>query len=267
MKPFLKWAGGKTKLLPEIIARLPANFSRLQYHEPFLGGGSVFLGLAPTTTAWLCDANEQLINVYRVVRDAPEQLVAMLEPYESAHSEDLYYGTRRCFNEAPDRGKLGPGTLPSIRQAARFIYLNKAGFNGLYRESRSGAFNTPWGHRATFVTPELEILSASKALQYAQLAAIPFEGRSPPGHGSFIYADPPYDGTFTAYRGEGFDTGKQARLAGYLRHQHNLGGVFMTSNSDTQYVRNLYAGFNIHEVTSRRGMTRTSVDELLITNY
>ena len=258
-KPFLKWAGGKTKLLPEIVARLPPNFSRLQYHEPFLGGGSVFFGLQPKTSAWLSDANVRLIDTYRVVRDQPESLIDVLQLYEEEHSEDTFYNARRLFNEAEEHEQLF--------QAARFIYLNKAGFNGLYRESKSGAFNTPWGHRPTFTTPVAEIREASKALQYAQLAALPFDRRSPAGEGSFVYADPPYDGTFTAYRGEGFDTGAQARLAGFMRSQHNLGGLFMTSNSDTQYVRNLYAGFYIHEVTSRRGMSRTSVDELLITNY
>lgn len=260
-KPFLKWAGGKTKLLPEIRARLPEDFHDLTYHEPFLGGGSVFLGLEPKS-AVLSDVNLGLINVYRHVRDSAAELLRCLHAHEDWHRADPkfhYAGVRGRYNLEPKSG---------VSQASRFIYLNRTCFNGLYRENAKGEFNVPIG---SYVSPTVcdtnTILAASAALQGVDLLHGSFDLGPPPGYGHFVYADPPYHETFTKYTKVGFYSGRQWDLAGWLNSHHNAGGLFMASNSDTPFIRELYGRFNVQVVSSSRGMDRKRVGELLITNY
>jgi DNA adenine methylase len=196
-RPFLKWAGGKRQLLPELLARLPAAFaesfgsgsplSGCRYHEPFVGGGALFFALSGRGTiapgsARLSDINPELINAYQVVRDRVETLIDLLEVFRN--EEDFFYevrGQKTC-------------TLNPIQRAARLIYLNKTCFNGLFRENRRGHFNVPYGHYATaHFCAANELRAASRALRGVTIEVSPFESlaeRTRPG--DFVYCDPPY---------------------------------------------------------------------------
>jgi DNA adenine methylase len=191
--PILKWAGGKTRLAGQISAFFPDKFDR--YVEPFLGGAAIFLTLSPGTKSLLSDANDELINLYRVVRDRPERLIDKLEEYRERYSEEFYYFLRN--------------TVPKgvVAQAARTIFLNKTCFNGLYRLNKQGVFNVSFGHRRK--CPELynrdNIIEVSRRLGSVELKVSDFEDiMERTGDGDLVYCDPPYvpissTATFTKY--------------------------------------------------------------------
>ncbi|MHB1846549.1 MAG: DNA adenine methylase, partial [Deltaproteobacteria bacterium] len=182
--PFLKWAGGKRQLLPELLGRLPARISGV-YREPFLGGGALFFALAAEgriRRAVLCDVNAHLIETYESVRDQTRSLLLALS--EHRNDREHYYRVR-----AQD-----PAMLSKVERAARFIYLNRCGFNGLYRVNSRGGFNVPFGR---YVNPKIcnpEALgAAARALQLAELRVGDFEtALAGAKRGDFVYFDPPY---------------------------------------------------------------------------
>lgn len=272
MKPFLKWAGGKTQLLPELMKRVPAKFGT--YYEPFLGGGAMFFALQPKR-AVLSDVNRRLIRTYRGVRDSVEVVVGMLQAYEDLHSEEFYYKMRSRDVDSNDS---------DAGLAAWMIYLNKTGFNGLYRVNKSGKFNVPWGKHEKFV-PDVENLRAcSAALKNKQLLYCPFEFVFNPTaakvlcpvSGDLVYMDPPYvpvskTASFTAYTASGFDGIDQDRVVTVARNLKARGVHIILSNSGTEGVAQLYAeGFEVEEVAARRsinskGSARGPVKEYIIT--
>ena len=266
-KPFVKWCGGKRRLMPELLKHCPDTINH--YVEPFLGGGALFWELQrkhPAMTAQLSDLNGELVSAYRAIRSCPKLVIDELLFHESKHHEDHFFSVRA----------LVPSDFLSHKIAARFIYLNKAGFNGLYRVNQRGEFNVPFGKNPKpKILDEPNILACSAALKNARIDWEPFQkGFDDFPADTFIYLDPPYDGTFTAYQSEGFRDHDQVRVRDYALKLVNLGHKVMISNSDTALIRGLYSPeeFTIHEVTVNRSVsaksaTRGPVKELLITTY
>jgi DNA adenine methylase len=236
-----------------------------RYHEPFVGGGAMFFAVAPRR-AVLSDANGELIHCWRQVRD---DVHAVLD----ALSEHVYDRARFEAVRA-----LDPVRLPAAERAARFIYLNKTCFNGLWRVNRAGRFNVPFGRykNPTFHDPGL-LLRASRALRDVQIHRAPFEialQRAAPG--DFVYLDPPYDpvsqtASFTSYTRDAFTWADQERLAAECASLDRRGVRFLLSNSATPRIRALYRAFEQRLVRAPRhisckGGGRGHVDELLVFN-
>ena len=267
--PFVKWAGGKTQLLEEILARLPEKIGT--YHEPFVGGGAVFFrlkALGRIKKAVLSDANVDLVTSYLALRDAPEAVLTELEVLAGRTSEEDFYEIR-----AQD-----PDGMTAAQRTARLIYLNKTGFNGLYRVNRKGLFNVPYGR---YPNPKIvdreNLLRVHKALAGARLEQTGFVAvlkRARPG--DFVYFDPPYQpvsktSSFTAYAKGGFGEVEQRHLAGVVEELSRKGVDVLLSNSDTALARELYEGkgYEVDRVSARRAINskgggRGAVQELLV---
>ena len=253
-RPFLKWAGGKGRIVTELEARAPREFGA--YFEPFVGSGAFFLALRATgrvSKACLADVNPALIDTWAVVRDQVEPLIRALRRHAARHDRDYFYQQR-----GRDPARLGP-----VGRAARLIYLNRTCFNGLYRENRAGQFNVPYGR---YVRPRIcdpdNLRAVSAALHGVRLACEPFEavlGRARPG--DFVYFDPPYQprsptASFTAYARSGFGERDQRRLADLVLELQRQGVAVLLSNSDTPLTRALYAGFRTDTIQVRRSINR-----------
>jgi DNA adenine methylase len=268
VKPFVKTAGGKTKLLPVILEQLPEIRNR--YFEPFVGGGAVFGTIKKHDHSYLSDNNEELINAYRVITETPHDLIAHLKEHAKKHSKDHYYQVRAREETAP------------IARAARYIYLNKTCFNGLHRVNAAGKFNVPMGDYKNPVICDAEtILEWHRALNHwlpVTLAHEDFESSmTKANRNDFIYADPPYlprstTASFTAYTKETFSLADHERLASALARASRRGAKFMCSQGDSPAIRALYKNFHIESVSVRhcvgaKAKSRGEVGELLITNY
>lgn len=272
VKPILKWVGGKTQLLSELYSLLP-NEKITTYCEPFLGGGAMLFNIQPNI-AYVNDSNTELINVYNTIKLYPEELILELNKYDN--TSDFYYKIRSLDRE-PDKFM----NLSSIQRAARFIYLNKTCFNGLYRENSKGQFNVPYGN---YKNPNfINMIGIHNMSQYFNTANIHFTScdfsqilNIIPSE-SFVYIDPPYDpisetSNFTNYTSKSFTKIDQVRLRDCCDNLTKRGIKFMLSNSDTNFIRYLYINYNITEVLARRnincnGNKRNSIKELVIRNY
>nr|VFK53692.1 MAG: DNA adenine methylase (dam) [Candidatus Kentron sp. TC] len=267
VSPFVKWAGGKRYLIPEIIARLPSSFGT--YHEPFVGGGAVFFALVDKIDkAVLSDTNTELMLAYEVIRDDPEALMEQLDTHKKAHDrEGYYYRVREQRNVA-----WGGGFADKLASAARFIYLNKTGYNGLYRVNSRGEFNVPEGrYKDPAIYNRENILAISEALEKATLETRDFADIDPEP-GDFIYCDPPYDDTFNSYAVGGFGEAGQRRLKACMDRWRDKGCHVLLSNSDTDFIRDLYADYRIVEVEVPRYINskadgRNETTELLVMSY
>jgi DNA adenine methylase len=267
-RPFLKWAGGKAGLAEELLRRAPAAFG--SYFEPFVGSGALFFRLLRRGlpgSAHLSDANAELVDAYLAVRDHLEPLVGLLERYP--HSAEFYYALR-----AQD-----PAALDLPARAARTIYLNKTGYNGLYRVNRRGQFNVPFGRYESPRYCDTENLRAvSAALRGIDIRCAPFESvleRAVPG--DLVYFDPPYaplsaTACFTAYQAGGFSAADQARLRDVCAELARRGVHVMLSNSDTELVHALYGAppFRLDRVQAGRAINsnaarRGRITELIVT--
>lgn len=264
MKPILKWAGGKAALLGEIQSRMPERFGT--YYEPFFGGGAVFFG-TDFENAVINDKNTELINCYIQVRDHCEELIPMLDELQENHSEEKYYELRSVFNLRKTSGEL------DVYDAALMMYLNKAGFNGMYRENKNGFFNIPSGHRKHVKLYEADNLrEVAKKLKNVTILNGDFEAAIENAkEGDFVYFDSPYDDTFSDYQKGGFPREEHIRLAELCKKLTEQNVYFLLSSSDSEFIRELYSGFNVStvEVTRMirfRGNT-TVVNELFICNY
>ena len=271
VKPFLKWAGGKRSLLPEILARMPDEHFDL-YLEPFLGGGALFLELyrqGRIKKAVLNDRNPELINTWKMVRDEPDRVIEVFGQWSP--TESCYYEVRA----------IDESGLSAIERAARVIWLNRHCFNGLYRLNRSGRFNVPFGKYKRVPTIDHENLFAvSEALQCATLYQLDFSGvLAMAGEGSFVYCDPPYwpvstTASFTAYDGQTFTAMDQHRLATAFGELGRRGAIGLLSNSWTEETVELYQshGLVVDQVFCRRSINRDAskrgpVPEVMVTNY
>lgn len=257
LKPPFKWKGGKQRLLPQLIPFFPAN---VQYYvEPFLGGGAI-RGYFENVPARLSDTNPEVMNTWRMIRDKPVELHQVLEKYTQQHSEQFYAQIRAK--------KYSP--FETLNRAARFLYLNKTCFNGIYRENSKGEFNVPKGDNDHPTWDLQHINTWSGVLQRDTLWCQDFERIDLEGilPGAFFYFDPPYYGT-SGYE-KSFTWKDHIRLGKLFRRLTDLGIPAMLSNSDTEHTRTLFRKFNVHSVY-RNGTIgvgeRTDVKEILVINY
>jgi len=258
-RPFVKWAGGKRQLLPQLLSHVPEKFGR--YFEPFVGGGALFFALRPPS-AVLTDVNERLIRTYRGVRNDVDGVIRRLEEFR--HEESFYYQQR-------DRD-IDAGTDADV--AAWFIYLNKVGFNGLYRVNRNNRFNVPFGrHKNPTICDEATLRACSAALQKAHLEKTDFaDAVADAVEGDLVYFDPPYvplsdTANFTKYTSGGFGTDDQERLRDLALSLKQRGVHVILSNSSA--ARDLYEGFTTTEVSATRLVNskvtgRGAITELVI---
>lgn len=270
IQPFLKWAGGKRQLLPQIRPLMPAAFRR--YYEPFLGGGAVLFDLQPAQ-AVVNDFNSELINCYQVVRDELPALIAELEQYRN--EKDFFYRLR-----ALDRQDAFQELSP-VKRAARIIYLNKTCFNGLFRVNSKGYFNVPFGSYRNPRLLDMPLLRSVSA--YLNRGSVTFlngdyeEALATCEAGDFVYLDPPYDplsatASFTSYSTAPFGKEAQCRLRDVFSRLTEAGSKVMLSNSATDFIKALYADFKVMTVSCGRninsvGSKRSRIEELLILNY
>jgi len=265
--PVVKWVGGKTRLLPELLARIPAKFGR--YYEPFAGGAALFFRLAPER-AVLADSNADLIGLYTALRTDVTAVIRRLQHHRSEHDERHYYAMRERWN---DRDV----SWPAADRAAAFIYLNKTCFNGLWRVNRSGDFNVPIGRYADPpICVPAALHAAAAVLDRTDLRCGDYQTAvADAERGDFLYFDPPYDpvtptANFTSYTAGVFGADEQRALADSARKLVARGCKVMLSNSDTPFMRSIYRGFKIERVKCARAINsdasrRGDVDELLIT--
>ncbi|MBD5265350.1 MAG: DNA adenine methylase [Bacteroides sp.] len=291
-KPFLKWAGGKTQLLPTIDSFLPESFRKeknITYIEPFVGGGAMLFFMLQRypniTRAIINDINPHLIKTYRIIRDNPESLIASLKDIEAKYKDfpdhdsqkDFYLSIRTRFNNE---------TLSDIEEAAFMVFMNRTCFNGLYRENSKGAFNVPFGRytNPTICDKDL-ILADSELLQNVEILHGDFENTGSHVNGyTFFYFDPPYrplDATssFNSYVKEAFNDDEQKRLKNFFAAISSQGYHEMLSNSDGKsrnendvFFDELYRDFIIERVYAKRCINanaskRGTLSELLIRNY
>jgi len=262
-RPFLKWAGGKRRLVSTLRRLAPATWNR--YFEPFLGGGALFFAM-PQPDSFLSDANDELMRCYRVVRDDPDALIDDLgsHVYSRAHYNDVR--------------ALDPAQLTDIQRASRLVFLNRTCFNGLWRVNRRGQFNTPMGRYTNpTLVPAAEIRAASRALQGCHLATADFQSAVADCQSEdLVYFDPPYVpaggyADFDRYHAECFSSPDHERLATVAASLAERGCHVLLSNSDTPLVRRLYAGWHITPIAMPRsinclGSRRGSVAELVISS-
>lgn len=273
MKPVLKWVGGKRQLLHEIQLYMPKDIKT--YYEPFFGGGAVFFAIEPSK-AIINDVNKELINVYMQIRDRPKLLIAALKEHQQCHSEEHYYLVRNI-----DRNDIAYNELQPLDKAARFIYLNKTCYNGLYRVNKSGHFNVPIGrYKKPKICDEETINNIHVLLKKKNIKIFnkDFEILLKNAKaGDFVYMDPPYDpvstsASFTTYQPSGFTREEQIRLKKVCDDLNSKGVKFIVSNSNTEFISKLYKEYNVIEVLATRNINsnsskRKAVTEVLIMNY
>lgn len=265
IKPFIRWVGGKTKLLPRILPCIPSEIQ--DYYEPFLGGGAVFLACAHRIRgrAHLSDLNEHLVSAWVAMRDYQESLRPLLEWYMAHDSKELYYQVRA---DCPTK---------LIEKAARFLYLNGVSWNHLWREnSKTGAMNVPWGDRAFKLPDALMMSKIQKTLQVADINAADFRdviGQAKSG--DFVYLDPPYLPVFTRpdiekeptakfnkYTAKTFELPDLAELANVCDNLTRRGVRWVMSNRDTEEVREMFGNAKIIQFTARRSLAAQSRREV-----
>ena len=270
--PFLKWVGGKRQLIPEIRKRLPKGVINRPYYEPFVGGGALFFDLQPKC-AIINDYNEELINVYRVIRDNPHELIEDLKKHGNTAE---YFYEIRAIDRQPFFNALG-----KIERASRIIYLNKTCYNGLYRVNNAGEFNSPFGkYKNPNIINEPVIKAVSKYLNSAkiQICNVDYQEilKDIPAN-SFVYLDPPYhpiseSSNFTGYVQGGWNEKDQLRLRDVCNILNSKGVRFLLSNSASAFIKEIYSNYNIHVVQANRAINsdsskRGQVNEFLISNY
>jgi DNA adenine methylase len=266
-RPFLKWVGGKTSLLPELLKRVPAEIPN--YFEPFVGAGALFWALRSRVSGrvLISDANAELCAAYRGVRDNVDGVVKELRHYETKHGKDWYLWIRQLDY----RGETDAFT------GARMIYLNKTGFNGLYRVNAHGNFNVPFGKQPKFTCDEVNLRNCSAALQGVEVACCDYrKSLLQAEKGDFVYLDPPYipltkTSNFTSYTAGKFDMSDQERLAREVRKLRYRGVGFLLTNAGCADTERLYnaKNFKLEKVASRRrvsckGSLRTDAADYVI---
>ncbi len=269
-KPFVKWVGGKRKVIPELIKDMPSVFGH--YYEPFIGGGALFFylrcrGFLLDHDITISDLNLRLVRTYRAVRDDVENLIDRLAVYSQKHSNTFFYHTR---STEIDKAKSDTDV------AAWFIYLNKTAFNGLYRVNKKNQFNTPIGRYKNPAICDVDNLRAcSEALQSVQIKHAYFDHmRAAVRPDDFIYFDPPYvpvslSSNFTSYTKDGFGDLEQRMLRDLAQEFKEMGAHVMLSNAEHSFVRDLYKSFNVRKIHVGRainckGKSRGAVGEVII---
>lgn len=301
VKPFLKWAGGKTQLLEEIEKSLPEsellNGKITKYVEPFVGSGAVMFFILQKypqiKEAYVWDINPELINVYTVIKENVDSLIELLSkkesefiPLDQENRKAFYYKVRTEFNESLDNFDFTNYGEHSEIRASQFIFLNRTCFNGLFRVNKQGKFNVPMGN---YSNPKIcfdeNLRAVNKFLQRVEIKLGDYkESKVVIDDSTFVYFDPPYrplneSSSFTSYSKFDFIDENQIELADYYKDLNLKGSYLMLSNSDPKNVNpedsffdDLYSEFNIRRVDARRninskGNNRGTIKELLIANY
>ncbi len=269
LKPILKWVGGKRGLIPHYDKYFPISFNK--YYEPFLGGGAVFFHLLTKgriQKAKLTDINEELLNVYNVIKTSVEDLIQELKSGKYINDKEVFYNIRAEELSDP------------ILRAARLIYLNRTCYNGLYRVNKQGKFNVPYGKypKNVRIFDEKNMRNVSESFQNIVLTIEDFEEAvKDTKKGDFVYLDPPYvpltdTAYFTDYTSEGFGIKEHERLAKVFRKLDKRGCLVMESNSSASIIWELYEGFDIQTVHAKRYIScdpngRGGVKETFIRNF
>ncbi len=273
-KPFLKWAGGKSRVAKQISIFFPSKFNR--YYEPFLGSGAIYFAISPQK-GFLNDLNKYLIGTYEIIRDNPNELIKQLKKIDSEYhslptledKSNYYYSARTEFNKSQKM---------NIHKAALFILLNKAGYNGMYRENSKGEYNIPFGkHEKCLICDSENILEVSRNIQDIKFSSGDYKtALSSAKNGDLIYLDPPYipiskTSNFTQYQKEGFGYDEQVRLKDIALELHKKGCYVVISNSSCEISRKLYdnKAFSIHtiRVTRQIHFSKKVVPEIVVTNF
>jgi len=300
IKSFIKWVGGKSRLLEQFEQYFPSELRKgqlKQYVEPFLGSGAMYFFLSEKyeiKNAHLSDLNKDLILAYSVVQQRPECLLDFLKQFQDEYDatieekrKSLFLSVREHFNSQRFEINYNKFSENWIPRAAQFIFLNKTCFNGLFRLNSKGEFNVPFGkYKTATIFDEGNILSASSVLQNATIVQSQYtDCYKHIDKNTFVYFDPPYrpisqTSSFTSYIGSVFCDKQQTELANFYRKiDHEKGAKLMLSNSDTQnndpddvFLERAFKGYNICKVSASRavnckGNKRGKINELLITNY
>ena len=272
LQPILKWVGGKRQLIKEISPLIPRNIST--YVEPFVGGGAVLFNVQPKR-AIINDLNEELINTYRVIKNYPEELIQKLMYHNENNNEEYFYNLRALDRDVKYKN------IGEISRAARIIYLNKTCYNGLYRVNSSGFFNTPYGkYKSPNIVNETMIRAMTNYFNSSSVKILNGDYKlalKGLRKGSFVYFDPPYvpistSSSFTGYTEQGFGLDDQLDLKKECDKLNAKGIKFLLSNSDTPFIRELYADYNIKTVQAKRAINsnaskRGDINEVLVYNY
>lgn len=275
VKPFVKWAGGKRQLMPQITKYMPKNFSR--YYEPFVGGGAVFFELQNNKST-INDFNTELILAYKAIRDNLDELIDSLRIHEKNNSSDYYYQVREWDRNGIIENKS------NVERAARFIFLNKTGFNGLFRVNSQNQINTPYGrYKNPAIVNESVLKAVNNFLNKSGIKILngDFEDAIKGAKkGDFVYFDPPYapmvedQQSFVGYTLNGFGAKEQERLRDLVNKLTVRGVYVMVSNSSVPYIHEIYKEYEDTTVVvpasrniNSKGTGRGKVDEVLIMNY
>jgi len=266
--PFLKWAGGKRQLISQMDKFFPKNFNK--YVEPFIGGGAVFFHLLPNNSI-ISDNNPDLINCYKVIKEDVEDLIISLKKHK--YEKNYYYEIR-----ALDRDCKKFAELSDVDKASRSIYLNKSGYNGLYRVNNKGLFNVPFGrHNNPKICDEKNLRNVSQILKNVEIFMGSFEiCLDYAKKDDFVYLDPPYfplsdTALFTSYTKRSFDKSSQIRLFEVFKELNRRGCNLMLSNSYSEFILDLYKDFKIITLKAKRNINSNSqkrglIKEVLILN-
>ena len=294
LKPILKWAGGKTQLLADISHAYPAEFGKTirRYAEPFVGGGAVLfdvLSKYELDEVYIGDINAELINMYLMIRDCPEQLITILGTYQQEYlssslsdRKKYYYDRRNEFNQLIQARESNVGS----QSAALFIFLNRTCFNGLYRANKQGLFNVPQGNQSNpLICNADNIRAVSEALKGVQIVCGDYkQSRHFIDCHTLVYLDPPYRplkgrDSFISYTEAEFDDSCQRELAGFIEEIDALGAFIILSNSDPtnvdpedDFFETLYADYDMQRIDAKRKINsiadnRGYIKELLIKNF
>lgn len=273
MKPLLKWVGGKRQLLAELTRRMPDDYHT--YFEPFFGGGALYFHIA-ACPAVINDQNSSLIRFYQTVQNQARAFLDRLAEIQDVfnHAPDMdakkayYLSCRDVYNACLMQSVVDP-----VNEAALLVFLNKAGFNGLYRVNSEGLYNVPFGQKETVNLFDREnVLYASELLGQAEILNGDFERAVyRAGKQDFVFFDSPYYGTFDQYQKNGFSESDHRRLAGLFADLTDRGVYCMLTNSDTDFIRELYHPYRIEQVSVRRSVNRSAAGrtgtELIVRNY
>lgn len=270
--PFLKWVGGKRQLMPTIVEHLPENIKDYKYIEPFIGGGAVLFNLQPKN-AIINDFNEELINVYQVIKNNLDELIADLKKHKN---EAEYFYSVRSLDRNGEFKKL-----TAVQRASRVIFLNKTCFNGLYRVNNAGEFNSPFGrYKNPNIVNEPILKAVNKFLNNNNIdikSGDYSDVLKQADKKCFVYLDPPYhpiseSSNFTGYVQGGWNMYDQIDLKTACDELNKKGVKFLLSNSSAEFIKDLYKDYKITIVKANRainsnGADRGEVDEVLIRNY
>ena len=272
LTPFVKWAGGKTQLLEKLHEKMPEIYNR--YYEPFIGGGALFLSLKPKN-AVINDVNSQLLNVYRQLKNDAENVIRILKSYDDCECDRMHYEEMRTmYNNMIENNQL------TSECAAMTIWINKHCFNGLYRVNKKGLFNVPYNNKNSGKSMDEENLRKIGEFlneSNAEILEGDFEKACETVEiGDFVYFDSPYvpvneTANFTDYTKDGFTYEDHKRLSELFKSLDKKGVKIMLSNHDVQLVHDLYAGYNIENISVRRHInsdaSKRTGKEVIITNY